>query len=85
MSLALQTLRITRRGGDVGYASEPSLYHLMNHLAAIKLAVELLEQRADLTDDQHALAETAIHAADALVADLVSRSPEPPPAPLHVS
>jgi hypothetical protein len=69
----------------VDHAAEPSLYRLMNHLATIKLAVGLLERRTHLTAAEHVLAETAIHAADALTTDLVSRSPEPPSAPSLVN
>jgi hypothetical protein len=62
----------------VDHAAELSLYHLMNHLATIKLAVGLLERRAHLTAAEHVLAETAIHAADALTTDLAA-------GPLHRS
>jgi hypothetical protein len=53
----------------------PDLYCLMNRIAVIKPEVELLERRADLTEDQHRLAETVLRAADALTADLVARPP----------
>jgi hypothetical protein len=62
----------------------------MNHLATIKLAIGLLERRGHLTAAEHTLAETAIHAADAIVADLAAgrvtvKEPEAPHPSRHVS
>jgi hypothetical protein len=46
-------------------------HHLSDHLTAIKLAVQLLDRRPNLSEHEHALAETAILAANSLTADLL--------------
>ena len=44
-----------------------------NRVTVIKLAIQLLERRADLPPQQRGLVRTAVQASDALIADLVEQ------------
>ena len=48
---------------------------LMNHVTAIKLALQMLERKTELSSEQRRLANTALAAADALTADLLDQGP----------
>jgi len=49
--------------------AQPSL---INHLTAIKLALQLLERKDPLSRKQQALVQLALNAADAVVEELVN-------------
>ena len=62
---------------------------LYNRLTSIKLAIEILERKTELSDYQHKLARTAIESTDRLTADLLQErrrllSAEQPPHPQQV-
>ena len=52
---------------------------VFNRVTVIKLAVQLLERRTDLSEQQRDLTRTAIEATDALIGDLVERWQAEPP------
>ena len=54
--------------GEVAGAGRRAL----NHLTAIKLALQVLERRAELTADQRRLVATALGASDGLAAELLA-------------